>query len=123
MKAIVIDDSRAVRTLLGNILREIGYEVTEAGHGREALERLGEIGRADLALVDWNMPEMDGYEFVRAVRADRANDDLCLIMVTTESEKEKVVGALNAGADGYLIKPFSKSSIIEKLAVLGLDVV
>jgi len=122
MRALIVDDSRAVRTLLGGILKDIGFEVLEAGHGREALERLEETGRADVALVDWNMPVMDGFEFVRAVRSDRTLDDLCLIMVTTESEKEKVVTALNEGADGYVVKPFTKESIVEKLNVLGMDI-
>lgn len=122
MRALVIDDSRAVRTLLKSILKEIGFEVAEASQGAEALEMLDEIGRPDIALVDWNMPVMDGYEFVRLVRSERAYDDLCLIMVTTESEKEKVVGALNAGADGYLVKPFTKETLMEKFSALGLDI-
>jgi two-component system, chemotaxis family, chemotaxis protein CheY len=122
VKAIVIDDSRAVRILLGNILKEIGYEVSEAANGLEALSVLEETGSADLALVDWNMPEMNGFEFVRAVRADHAYDGMCLIMVTTETEKHKVVNALNEGADGYVVKPFNKSAIVEKLSVLGVEV-
>lgn len=122
MKALVIDDSRAVRVILGNILQELGFEVWEAADGLEALQLLEQVGTADLALVDWNMPEMDGIEFVRLVRADRHYDGLCLVMVTTESEKDKVVGALNEGADGYVVKPFNKDSIVQKLSVLGVDI-
>jgi len=121
VRALVIDDSRAVRNILGGMLRELGFEVWEAAHGKEALELLGQIGDADVAMVDWNMPEMDGVEFVRAVRAERAYDAICLIMVTTESEKSKVVGALSEGADGYVVKPFTKESIVQKLSVLGVD--
>ena len=121
MKAIVIDDSKAVRRILGNILQELGFEVWEAANGLEALDLLKQVEAADLALVDWNMPEMDGMQFVRAVRADTSHDDLRLIMVTTESEEDKVVGALNEGADGYVVKPFTKETIVQKLSVLGVE--
>jgi two-component system chemotaxis response regulator CheY len=120
MRALVVDDSRATRTILRQILKEIGFEVSEAGHGREALERLKEIGTPDLALVDWNMPEMDGFEFVRAVRADHAYDSMRLMMVTTETEMEQVAKALEAGANEYVMKPFTKDVILEKLDLLGI---
>lgn len=120
MRALIIDDSRATRTILGRILKEIGFEVSEAGHGREALERLKESGPPDLALVDWNMPEMNGFEFVRAVRADHAYDSMCLMMVTTETEMEQVARALEAGANEYVMKPFTKDVILEKLDLLGI---
>jgi two-component system chemotaxis response regulator CheY len=121
VRALVIDDSKAVRRILGEILQELGFEVWEAANGREALRLLKEVEAADLALVDWNMPEMDGIEFVRAVRADTAYDDLRLIMVTTEAEEDKVVGALNEGADAYVVKPFTKATIVQKLDVLGVQ--
>jgi two-component system chemotaxis response regulator CheY len=121
LRALVIDDSKAVRRILGEILQELGFEVWEAANGREALQLLKEVEAADLALVDWNMPEMDGIEFVRAVRADTAYDDLRLVMVTTEAEEEKVVGALNEGADAYVVKPFTKATIAQKLDVLGVE--
>ncbi|MEE8606257.1 MAG: response regulator [Nitrospiraceae bacterium] len=120
MRALVVDDSRATRTILRQILKEIGFEVSEAGHGREALERLKEIGTPDLALVDWNMPEMDGFEFIRAVRADHAYDSMRLMMVTTETEMEQVAKALEAGANEYVMKPFTKDVILEKLDLLGI---
>jgi two-component system chemotaxis response regulator CheY len=121
LRALVIDDSKAVRRILGEILQELGFEVWEAANGREALQLLKEVDAADLALVDWNMPEMDGIEFVRAVRADTAYDDLRLVMVTTEAEEDKVVGALNEGADAYVVKPFTKATIVQKLDVLGVE--
>ncbi len=120
MRALVVDDSRATRTILRQILKEIGFEVSEAGHGREALERLKEIGTPDLALVDWNMPEMNGFEFVRAVRADHAYDSMRLMMVTTETKMEQVAKALEAGANEYVMKPFTKDVILEKLDLLGI---
>ena len=101
MRALVIDDSRAVRLIIGNILREIGMEVLEAGHGLEGLEQLRQNPDVELVLVDWNMPEMDGLDFIRAVRSQRVYDALRILMVTTETESEQVARALNAGANEY----------------------
>lgn len=123
MRALVVDDSRAMRVLLSRMLKEIGFDVAEAAHGREALDRLREMGSADLALVDWNMPEMDGFEFLRAVRSDSAWDNLRVMMVTTECGMEEVVDALQAGADDYIMKPFDKEIIREKLILLGIEAV
>lgn len=125
MRALVVDDSRTMRAIIGRILREIGFEVQEANHGREALEVLRRRHPAQpfsLALIDWNMPEMDGCELVRAVRADRALQGLRLLMVTTETGIAQVAEALAAGADEYAMKPFTKEVILEKLALLGLVV-
>ncbi|MDH5491661.1 MAG: response regulator [Myxococcales bacterium] len=122
MRALVVDDSRAMRRILSKILREVGFdEVLEAGHGLEALDVLREHGTQDLALVDWNMPEMTGYDFVRLVRTQRIYDPMRLMMVTTESETERVVAALEAGADEYVMKPFSSDIIREKLELLGIS--
>lgn len=120
MRALVIDDSRAMRAVLRKILKELGIEVAEAGHGREALERLQVGGATDVALVDWNMPEMNGYEFVQAVRSDHAYDGMRLMMVTTETEMDQVVKALEAGANEYVMKPFTKEALVEKLQILGV---
>lgn len=106
--------------IVGRILREIGFEVMEAGNGQEALTKLDEVGSVDLAMVDWNMPEMTGIEFVRAVRAESAYDEMKMMMVTTESEVEQVAAALEAGANEYAMKPFTKEVIQEKLALLGI---
>lgn len=121
MRALVIDDSRAMRAILGKILKEIGFEVTDANHGREGLERLQQGEKPELALVDWNMPEMNGLEFIQAVRADHAYDEMRIMMVTTESEAGAMVSALEAGANEYVMKPFTKDVIIEKLAILGIE--
>lgn len=118
--ALVIDDSRAMRSLLGRILREMDFAVSEASHGREALQRLVEISEIDLALVDWNMPEMNGLDFIRSVRSQDAYDDLRLMMVTTESDYSQVAEALQEGANGYAAKPFTKATILEELARLGI---
>lgn len=120
MRALVIDDSLAMRGILEKMLTEVGFEVTSAGDGREALAQLKAGGRFDVALVDWNMPELDGYEFVEAVRADHAYDALLMMMVTSETELSQVVRALEAGANEYVMKPFTKEVLIEKLEILGL---
>ena len=120
MKALVVDDSKAMRSILRRILKDLGFEVFEAANGQEGLERLAKAGAPDLALVDWNMPEMNGLEFVRAVRSDPAYNNLRLMMVTTETETERVAAALEAGANEYIMKPFPKDALIEKLAMLGI---
>jgi two-component system chemotaxis response regulator CheY len=120
MRALVIDDSAAVRTILKRILSDCGFEVVEAAEGREALERLRQVGKADIALVDWNMPEMNGYDFIRAIRADHAHDGMRLMMVTTETEIAQVAKALEAGANEYIMKPFTKDMILEKLSLMGI---
>jgi two-component system chemotaxis response regulator CheY len=118
---MVVDDSRAMRTLLKGLLSSNGMQVVaEAASGKEALERLRAEGTVDLVLVDWNMPEMNGYEFVRAVRAEPHWDDIRLLMVTSETEAGKVAAALEAGANEYLMKPFGKEAIRDKLQLLGL---
>jgi two-component system chemotaxis response regulator CheY len=122
MLAMVIDDSRAMRMILRRITTQLGYEVCEAGNGKEAMELLaGDAEVPAFALVDWNMPEMNGLEFVSAVRKDARLRSMSLVMVTTESERSQIVRALAAGAHEYVIKPFTPDAIEEKLALLGLQ--
>lgn len=120
MKAIVVDDSRATRTILRRALEGAGFSVAEAGDGQQALERLAESGPLDLALVDWNMPVMSGYELIQALRAKSSFDAMSIMMVTTESESSQVQRALEAGANEYVMKPFSPEVLREKLLLLGL---
>jgi two-component system chemotaxis response regulator CheY len=119
VRALVIDDSKAIRAVLRRMLVDLGFEVAEAGDGRQALDVIAQE-RPDLCLVDWNMPEMDGLAFVQAVRADDSYAELPLLMVTTESEMERVIEALTAGANEYLMKPFTKDALEAKLELLGL---
>jgi len=120
MRALVIDDSRAVRMIIGQILREIGMDVIEAANGLEALEQMKRNPEVELLLVDWNMPKMNGFDFIRAVRSERAYDSVRILMVTSESQGEQVNQAMNAGANEYLMKPFNKDILVAKLNLLDV---
>ena len=120
MRALVIDDSRAMRRILSGTLEGFGYEIRQAGHGQEALDVLDEGWIPELVCVDWNMPVMDGLQFVSAVRSNPAWRALTLMMVTSESEQGQIVRALAAGAHEYVIKPFTADALRDKLALLGM---
>ena len=120
MKALIIDDSRAMRMLLRRIVSSNGFEVVEAGNGQEALDALAVGTLPDVALIDWNMPVMDGLTFVNSVRARPEYRGITLMMVTTESERTQIVRALAAGAHEYLIKPFTEDALLSKFDLLGL---
>ncbi|MBK6421155.1 MAG: response regulator [Gemmatimonadetes bacterium] len=120
MRALVVDDSRAIRSIIGKTVKELGFELFEAGHGKEALDRLAEVGKVDLILVDWNMPEMNGFDFLVAARGNPAWKDTVIMMVTTETEMSQMQRALEAGANEYVMKPFTKDVLHEKLQLVGL---
>jgi two-component system chemotaxis response regulator CheY len=120
MQALVVDDSRAMRAILTRLLTQLGFDVAQAGDGLQALQVLDEGLRPDVALVDWNMPVMDGLSFIKACREREDLRDITLMMVTTESEQAQIVRALAAGAHEYIIKPFTEEVIAEKLELLGL---
>lgn len=119
-KAMVIDDSRAIRMILARTLNQLGYDVAQAANGKEALQALKESqDTVSLILVDWNMPEMNGLDFIRSLRADGRFGDVKLMMVTTETQIEQMVRAIEAGANEYVMKPFTKDVIEEKLRIMG----
>lgn len=120
MLALVIDDSRAMRMILKRILLGCGFDVVEAADGQQALEVVAAGPVPDLACIDWNMPVMNGLEFVSAVRKQPECRQMTLMMVTTESEHSQIVRALAAGAHEYVLKPFTNEAITEKLSLLGL---
>ncbi len=121
MHALVVDDSRLERTLLATVLRGIGCEVAYATKAREALSLLAEEAREiDIMFVDWNMPEMNGIDLVRAVRAIYPGRNLRIMMVTVENQLGAVAEALRAGADEYVMKPFHGEILTDKLALLGI---
>jgi two-component system chemotaxis response regulator CheY len=120
LQALVVDDSRAMRSVLRRILEGFGARVEEAPDGAAALARLRAGPCPHVALVDWNMPTMDGVALVRAVRADPALAGLRVVMVTSETEMDHVATALEAGADEYVMKPFTPDALREKLELLDL---
>jgi two-component system chemotaxis response regulator CheY len=120
MRVLVVDDFPPMRITLGRALRGLGFDVSYSENGRDALDKIAAQVRFDVAFVDWNMPEMDGLELVRAIRADPALDPIRIMMVTMESDSTCIAAALEAGANEYLMKPFSQAALREKLALLEL---
>ena len=121
MRALVIDDSRAMRTILTRTMEQLGFEVSSAADGQQALDAMTAADdKPDICLIDWNMPVMNGLEFIVEVRKHREWRDVTLMMVTTEAEQANIVRALAAGAHEYVIKPFTSEIIEDKLAMLGL---
>lgn len=106
--------------ILSRALRELGFQVWEAGDGETALESLERIFPIDLAMVDWNMPGMDGLELLKKLRSSPAYGELKIVMVTTESEAEQMSAALEAGANEYVMKPFTIEILIDKLRLAAV---
>ena len=122
MYALIIDDSRAMRRILRQIVEPLGFHILEAGDGQEGLERLEQYHPdVELTLVDWNMPVMNGLEFVKAVRGDDQYQQMKIAMVTTETEPAQMARALMAGVDEFVMKPFTSEILIEKLKLIGVE--
>ncbi|ADR34569.1 response regulator receiver protein [Sulfuricurvum kujiense DSM 16994] len=121
MKLLVVDDSSTMRRIIKNTLSRLGYEdVLEGEDGVQGWSVLNENPDMGMLITDWNMPEMNGLELVKKVRADARFADLPIIMVTTEGGKAEVITALKAGVNNYIVKPFTPQVLKEKLsAVLG----
>ncbi len=119
MRALIVDDSRFVRTILRGMLEKQGIECEEAADGQAGMDRLQAGSPFDLALLDWNMPVMDGLEMLKQMRSE-GFDTIKVMMVTTEAENDFILRALDAGADEYMMKPFDGEALTEKLGLLGL---
>jgi two-component system chemotaxis response regulator CheY len=120
MRALLVDDSRPMRQVEAEILQALGFETADACHGKEALSQLQNAPLPDVALVDWKMPEMNGLEFIKAVRSDARLEELVILMVTNETGPDQMARALTAGANEYLTKPFDKAALIDKLRLVGV---
>ena len=120
MRFLIVDDSSTMRRIIINTLTKLGYQsFLEAGNGKEGLDRLG-AGPVDMVITDWNMPEMNGIEFIRSLRAMDGKQQLPVLMVTTNAAKDDIVEALRAGVNNYVVKPFTPDTIKEKIdAVLA----
>ncbi|HEX7652173.1 MAG TPA: response regulator [Verrucomicrobiae bacterium] len=123
MKMLIVDDSKAMRGFLQHLAAELSFKTEEAEDGREGLHKLIKNDPGDpftVALIDWDMPVMNGLELVQTVRQNRDFDNVRLMMVTTQNSLERVAIALEAGADDFLMKPVTKESLEEKLQILGV---
>ena len=123
MKLLVVDDSSTMRRIIKNTLARLGYkDVLEGADGLEGWEELNNNPDVEMLITDWNMPEMNGLELVKKIRADERFVDLPIIMVTTEGGKAEVITALKAGVNNYIVKPFTPQVLKEKLAaVMGIE--
>ena len=115
MRFLVVDDFSTMRRIVRNLLKELGYtNVDEAEDGAIALQKL-QAGGFEFVVTDWNMPNMDGLELLKTIRADGAMSALPVLMVTAEAKKENIIAAAQAGASGYVVKPFTAATLEEKL--------
>lgn len=115
MKLLVVDDFSTMRRIIRNLLKELGFtNVQEAEDGREALNKLRSES-FEFVVTDWNMPNMTGIELLRAIRADAKLKHLPVLMVTAEAKRENIIEAAQAGASGYVVKPFTAATLDEKL--------
>ena len=115
MKFLVVDDFSTMRRIVKNLLKELGFtNVQEAEDGVDALSKL-RGGDFDFVVSDWNMPNMTGIDLLRAIRADATLKHLPVLMVTAEAKRENIIEAAQAGASGYVVKPFTAGTLDEKL--------
>jgi two-component system, chemotaxis family, chemotaxis protein CheY len=119
-RILLVDDSRAVRLAAGRMVRQLGFEVLEAEDGQDALRVVREQGPVDAVLLDWNMPVMDGLSFLKALRADRSIPQPKVVMCTTENDMQRIIEAIQAGANEYIMKPFNEDIVRDKLQEAGL---
>ena len=123
MRILVVDDSSTMRRIIVNTLGRLGYkDVVQGADGVEAWDALQNNPDIGVVITDWNMPNMNGLELVKKIRAEEKYIDVPIIMVTTEGGKAEVITALKAGVNNYIVKPFTPQVLKEKLqAVLGIN--
>ena len=115
IKILVVDDFSTMRRIVRNLLKELGFaNVEEAEDGAVALQKLQE-GGFDFVVTDWNMPNIDGLQLLQAIRSNPALSHLPVLMITAEAKKENIIAAAQAGASGYIVKPFTAATLAEKL--------
>ena len=118
MRALIVDDSRAMRAVIRDVLRRARYQVFEAGSVAEALDGALEFRPVDLAIVDWSLPHKGGVEFVREIRRRSEGATMWILMVTLDLKSEVVLEAVGAGVDDWILKPFTRAALLEKIARL-----
>ena len=115
MKFLVVDDFSTMRRIVRNLLKELGFtNVDEAEDGQIALQKLNSLP-FDFVVTDWNMPNMDGLQLLQAIRSSPSLSHLPVLMITAEAKKENIIAAAQAGASGYIVKPFTAATLAEKL--------
>ncbi len=116
MKVLIVDDSMVTRSIIGKYAVSMGYDILEAGNGQLALDLLeNQTHEVGLVLLDWNMPVLNGYDTVQRIKANDAYKHICVVMISTESEDDKIDQVLAVGANGYLAKPFTEEEFTEKI--------
>lgn len=124
MKILIVDDAKTMRTIIKNVLKKLGFSdenFLEAGDGEEALKILKEHeDEIKIIFLDWNMPKMNGFEFLKIVRSNPKYDHIKIVMVTTETKKENVIAALKAGVNNYIAKPFTPQVLKEKFEQMNI---
>ncbi len=122
IKFLAVDDSPTMRRIVANTLRRIGYDdIVEAANGKDALAKLYSE-KIDFIITDWNMPEMDGLEFIQAIKSDDNYKELPILMITTRGVKDDILEAMKAGVSSYIVKPFTPQTLKEKIeSILQLD--
>lgn len=116
MKVLIVDDSMVTRSIIAKYVASMGYDALEAGNGQAALDLLEKQAQeVDLVLLDWNMPVLNGYDTVKRIKEKDVYKHICIVMISTESEDDKIDQALAVGANGYLAKPFSEEEFVEKI--------
>ncbi len=120
MRALVVDDSKPVRSIVTSVLRSLQFDCSEAGNGKEALESLAQGERPDLVTINWHMPVMDGIELVRSLRAEPKYRGCKLMMISTEHAHDRIALAMATGVDAYLAKPFTTAALTREVSALGL---
>lgn len=118
--ALIVDDSPTDRLILCHLMAKFGFKTVEAFNGIEALERLGQHPEIELMLVDWNMPQMTGLDFVKEVRSNENYTPVPIIMVTVREQMDFVIEAVGAGANEYLMKPYTLEGLESKLRLIGI---
>ncbi len=116
---LIIDDSRMIRRIAGRIIKDLGFETDEAANGQDALEKC-QLDMPDVILVDWNMPVMNGFDFLKTLREEPNGDMPTVLFCTSERDVSRIIDALSAGADEYIMKPFDSDIIESKFHLAGL---
>lgn len=120
--ALVVDDYASMRRVVVEVLKRAGFtEIHQAGNGKQALNKLGEYKKVGLIISDWYMPEMDGLELLRAVRANPRTAKTPFLLITAEGQRSNVLDAMQSGASGYIVKPFAPQALLERLLTMFPD--